>query len=386
MTKHSRLGASGAERWMACPGSYRLLALLRELGLEVDESDEPDYQKQGTAMHLAAAHCLENSLEAWELVGEEFNGIWMTSELLDPVQTYLNYCRTLHGVPYIEYAISSPVHPLFFGTLDFAAVNPGLIHVVDLKGGEGIYVEVEDNPQAKYYAFGIIDGIERSSGFELASDIEVRIAIVQPRWHDPEDRVRVWKTTVGEIKAWVHGVLVPAMLAVEYDETLDAGEHCRFCPAKLVCPLLTSLFGAAANANASAIPNMNNEMLGRNYELSAAVKFYIKALEAEAYRRAMLAQDVPGAKLVPKRSNRVFKDGAFALAEKKFGKDKVYNPPEAKSPAQLEKLPGAGDWVKEFTYSPDTGLTLALASDKRVGVKVSSAVDAFAGAIAALED
>ncbi len=129
---HSPLGASGAERWMNCAGSVTLLNALGE-----DLSDEPDYRREGVAMHEGAAHALEQNLDAWELVGMEFNQTAMTPELADPIQIYLDYCRTLKGERYIEYAISSPVHPQFYGTLDYGCYGPTL-EIVDLKGGQGV--------------------------------------------------------------------------------------------------------------------------------------------------------------------------------------------------------------------------------------------------------
>lgn len=380
---HSRLGASGAERWMKCPGS---VTLLQYLGL--DESDEPDYRREGTAMHEAAAFCLTEGLDAWEVVGDTFNDTVMTPALTDPIQIYLDFVRGLTLTErHVEYAISSPVHPLFYGTADFAGLyQPTLagdhqyVHIVDLKGGEGIMVEIEGNVQVRYYAFGYIDGIERAGGFTFASDAKVHLTIVQPRGFHMDGPVRTWATTVGEIKAWVHGTLVPAMLATEFDDSLDAGEHCRFCPAKLVCPLMTALVGAAAKANPKHIPNLSDEQLGESYRLGAAIKFYLKAQEEEVMRRLMRAAPISAAKLVKKKSNRVFKEGAVTLAVARFGDD-AWTEREVKSPAQMEKIAGAKEWVHQFSYSPDTGLTVALADDPRKAVPVSKPAERFSAVI-----
>ena len=86
---HSPLGASSAERWMNCPGS---VTLLQHLGL--DESEEPDYRREGIAMHEAAAHCLREGLDAWEIVNQTFYETLMTPELADPIQVYLDHCRS----------------------------------------------------------------------------------------------------------------------------------------------------------------------------------------------------------------------------------------------------------------------------------------------------
>jgi hypothetical protein len=53
----------------------------------------------------------------------------------------------------------------------------------------------------------------------------------------------------------------------------------------------------------------------------------------------------------------------------------------------MEKLgPDVKAWVGEYAYTPQTGLTVALADDKRVAVKVQSATEAFGAAAQQLVD
>ena len=371
MTGHSPLGASGAERWMQCPGSVTLLQ-----SLSLDESDEPDYRIEGSAAHEAAAHALRNDLDAWELVGETFLGIEQTADLVNPLQVYLDYCRIPRGQKFIEHPISSPVHEKFYGTLDYGCYAANVLVIVDLKFGQGVMVDIEDNPQLKYYAFGLVDELERRTGGRVPDELPVMLVIVQPRGFHPGGPVREWETTVGYIRAWVHDTLVPAMRATEYDGTLRPGDWCRFCPAKLVCPSLSGLFGAAAKANAKHLVDTSDEALGENYQLVEAVKHYIKALEAEAFARSMRGRAIPHTKLVHKKANRTWKDGAVALAQSKFGAA-AFTEPQMKSPAELEKLPEAAEWVKEFAYTPETGLTLALDTDSRREVLVTNPKDRF---------
>ena len=87
MTEHSHLGASGAERWMHCPGS---VALVRRFGKHEDDGDGPDYRWQGTVAHAAIADCLEHGFEAWEVVGKEYEGHTLTAALSEGVAFYLS--------------------------------------------------------------------------------------------------------------------------------------------------------------------------------------------------------------------------------------------------------------------------------------------------------
>lgn len=377
MTVHSPLGASGAERWMQCPGSVTLLKLL-----ELATSDEADWTKEGTAGHEAAAQCLNAGQDAWELIGHEFHGVKITDDMATAIQVYLDECREFIGDGihhFVEYGISSPVHKDFYGTLDFGALPRfanGTIIVRDLKMGMGVVVEIEDNPQLKYYAYGLIDGLERNDGLVLDDDMEVELGIVQPRveWREP---IRVWSTTVGEIKAWVHNVLVPAMLATEFDDRLLAGDWCRFCPAKLVCPLLTSLFKAAATANPKHIPNLSDQTLGLNWQLIAAAKHYITALEKEALNRAQHGRQVEGAKLVWQQSWRVWSSAeSQQVVIDRYGTE-AFEPKKLKSPAEIDKMPGGKQLTKAHAHHPRKGYTLAPLTDKREAVKVQTGAEAW---------
>lgn len=403
---HSSKGASSAERWMNCPGSSALIA-----AFELPETDEPSYRREGTAMHEAAADCLARDIDTWEIVGETYYETVMTPEMCDAIQVYLDRVRPsidrkngFHGQQFfIEAKLAAPdVHEAMFGSVDFGALvkrqmverssgdtaDISFLDVTDLKGGEGIIVDPEDNAQMKYYAFMLI----ATKFTDLDDDFPVRLTIVQPRAFSAEGPVRDWWTTVGEIKAWVVRDLLPAMHST--DDALDAGKWCRFCPAKLACPLLNSLFHAANDYDPKAVIDLSSEALGLSYNKVEAVKFYLKALEDEVFRRLSAGKEVRDTKLVNKKANRVFGPTVTAKVEgkdveipleaavrEKFG-DAAFSAPELKSPAELEELgPAAKEFVKEYAFMPVTGLTVAVSSDKRTGIKVQSAQERFGAAV-----
>jgi len=375
---HSPLGASSAERWMNCPGSTALLKLL-----DLTETDEPEYRTAGIAAHEIAAKALLSGLDAWEEGAEPAsNNYYLQSLEIDAVQAYLNHVRHLqsalppkeHSVM-VEYRISHPAHPKFYGTCDYGQYDPArcILDVVDYKHGEGIFVEVEWNPQLMYYAYGLLR--------QFPDCRTVRIHVCQPRIVYAEP-VRSWEISAEALAQWAEETLFPAMAQAELDDTLDAGPWCRFCPAKLVCPLLTSLFGAAANANPKTVVNLDSESLGRSYQYKQAVTFYLKALEEETYRRLNAGKEVPGTKLVQKKANRVLKADAKAAFEAEFTSEELFTKPEFKSPPELEKLgPRAKALVAEWAYTPLTGYTVALEGDKRAAVKVQSTAEAFGAAV-----
>ena len=129
---HSPLGASGAERWMQCPGS---VTLLNRLAI-AQPSDEPDYQRDGTTAHAGAAYALVTDQDAWEIVGHTFEGQTFTQEMAEAVQVYLEAVRecdlaTADAV-FVEHRVHEPaLHRQFYGTVDCAIVHGAILHVFD---------------------------------------------------------------------------------------------------------------------------------------------------------------------------------------------------------------------------------------------------------------
>lgn len=380
---HSPLGASSAERWQACPGS---VALVQKVS-PVVPTEEPEWTREGLAMHDAGARCLTEGLDTWEIVGETFHNTELTQAMAEAVQVYLDFVRPIKdvcGEVFVERHISSPVHPQFYGTCDFGGLEltnhiVAAVHIADFKGGVGITVEADDNPQMKYYAFGLVDAWERGSQETLDSDTPVHIAIVQPRAFHSLGPIRTWETSVGELKGWVHDQLVPAMERTSWDSTLTPGDWCRFCPAKLVCPVLRGVARAAAIADASETSNLTDIQLAAEWQLIKAGKHYFTAVEREALARLNAHRVVGELKLVYKKANRVYRDDADPVAA--FGED-AWEPRALKSPAQLEMLGAkAKAWAKEHCYMPVGDLTVAGPDDKRPAVKVQSNTEMFAAAL-----
>lgn len=371
---HSPRGGSAAERFISCPG---YLFLLDKLG-QLTEGDDPEYRAEGVAAHYFAADCLCKDLDGWEIMGETHEGIEAGEEMANAIQVYIDTVRPLIAKATkvrIEEKFHRPdLHPEYYGTADLAAYfsEEEVLDITDYKNGVGIVVDVEWNAQLMYYAYGLLE--------EYPGVRRVRLRIVQPRAFHPAGPVREWELSAESLCEWADKELLPAMYRKEADGELNAGDHCRFCPAKLVCPLLTSLFGAAAKSDPKTIINLDADNLGRSYELAAAAKHYIKALEEEVLRRLTLGKPVPRTKLVAKRANRVFKPGAEEVLKARFG-DRVYTSPAFKSPAEIEKIgPDAKELMIEWAFTPFTGVTVALEGDNRPAVPAQTLDERFKGA------
>lgn len=378
LPEHSPLGASSAERWMNCPGS---VALIKKAGFQ--ETEEPDYRREGTAAHEACAHCLRQGIDAWEIVGEKFYNTEVSVEMADAVQIFLDTVRPLMtetAQVLIEHRISSPDHPLFYGTVDHAVIADSLLAVSDFKYGQGVIVEVERNPQLMYYAYGIL--------LQHPDVTRVALRIIQPRGVHSDGPIRRWVVDADVIRSWATEELLPAMEATAVDETLTVGEHCRFCTAKLVCPMLSSIFLAAATASAKAVGDRTDVMVAQEYPLLAAAKLYIKAAEADTLTRLIEGRmkDNGVVKLVNKKADRVWKPEASALFQNRFG-EKAMTVPELKSPAQMEKIDAAAKkLVHEYAFTPQSGYTVASINDKRPAVAAISPTETFKATLEKLDE
>lgn len=350
---------------MNCPGS---VALIKKLDLP--KSDESEFAAEGTLAHEFAAACLDTGRDAWEELREP----WLP-HMVEPVQVYLDEVRRL-DVPssrmFLENKISSRKHPLFYGTVDAAILDGSVLHIRDFKFGAGVVVEVEGNPQILYYAYGML---QRFPAVDT-----VTLGIVQPRAHHPEGPVRVVEVAADEVRRWAEEELFPAMDAVQFDESLAPGPWCRFCPAKLICPMLTGLFGAAAQADPKSVGQLDDGRLDREYDQIPAVKNYIAALEKRMLERLENGAKMQYAKLVNKKANRVWRAGAEA-ALKVLG-SQIMTEPELKTPPNVEKLgPEAAELVKKWAFTPFTGHTVARAEDSRLQVPATTGSAVFKGVI-----
>jgi hypothetical protein len=372
-TEHSPLGASGAERWLACPGSYGLNLIA--------EREESDYAKLGTAAHVLAAQCIVGKKDAWEYIGvgpDEETGYEIGYEdgQIDPdaVQSYVDTARKLiagatkHGV---EYTLGRNYRPnkFFWGTADLLALHEDQLIIADFKYGEGIAVGVEENPQLMYYAWGAINELY---DVDPPKDFEMILMVIQPRSPIGEP-IKSWATTVGHITKWAQETLLPGMdKIIAGDETLAQGEHCRFCDAKLICPLMQDSF---MQYDQPADQPLADADLDKLYAMAPQVRMFLSALEAKVFARLNEGATLENAKLVAKRTTRTWKDGAAEALTEALGDDAYTR--DLKSPAQVEKLSKRyKDFVAEWAYTPEaTGYRVAPASDSAPAVNPNAELE-----------
>ena len=392
---HSPLGASGASRWMSCPGSVG-----QSEGIQDEESE---FAAEGTAAHTLGEHCLGGKCEPWSFIGHAIIGdtvvapdlydveqkhILISKDMADAVQSYLHMLDEWHpdrnqGNSWVERKFHCPdIHKVFYGTSDFVFYDEAnkTLHVWDYKHGAGIVVDAVGNPQCLYYAAGTLEDL----GLWDAVD-NIVIHIVQPRgWH-AEGPHRTWEVTTDFLDAWLFDECVPAMDTAMVSRDTSWGTWCRFCPARgHACPsimaameelqslMLKVVVKMTAKTKkdqeveaAEAAKALTNEQLGRLLDLQEVGKIIFKAASKTAFGKLSAGADVPGLKMVKARSNREFKEEAEAEAIKKFGKKRCYTTPEFMSPAALDGLPGGKDFTARWAFKPEGKLTVAVEGDPR---------------------
>lgn len=368
MTAHAKLSASGAHRWMECSGSVHM-----EDGLPDTTSEFAEY---GTAAHELAERCLKEDVTADYFAGKVFNGHEADEEMVEGVQSYLDYVRSHKGEVLIEQRVDfSPWVSEGFGTCDCLVIEGDTASVIDLKFGKGVRVDAENNPQAMLYALGALNEYE----FIFDEINTFKLAIVQPRL----DHVSEWTLSREELLAFGEQAKERADLALSDEAPLTPGEsQCRFCKAKATCRALAehSLKTAADGFEAVDVPvtvkdvaKLSNEEVAALLPQLNTLTDWIKAVEAHALAELEQGRNVPGYKLVEGRSIRKWRneeDAEKALSSELEAED-IFTK-KLISPTQAEKALGkAHPILKEHVVKPEGKPAIAPESDKRPALEVN---------------
>jgi hypothetical protein len=376
---HATYSASGSERWLKCPGSIKLT---EKAPPQVDN----DYSKEGTQAHACLEYMLKNRANPQaarkfllknnpsEMVG---NVDYVFGEIMDMLEDYSGadlLCETKVNFSFIEKDQ--------FGTLDVSIVQMfGTLTVIDFKYGAGIAVDVEDNSQMIYYAVCIAE--------EYGWDFEkVQLVIMQPRAEHSGGPIRRQVMSIEKLKEWVDVFKKGVAETKNPNAKFVHGDHCRWCPAKTICPEISKKSLAQArivfdeiDGNVALPVIKSNEVIANlGNILSAAEKIDLWLTEVRAHAVHVLnkGHKVDGWKLVEKRGTRkwINPEKATQEAKQKWG-NKCLTTPELLSPAQLEKKFSKTineSWINKRVTNVSSGLTLVPESDKRQAVNPAEEV------------
>ena len=357
--QHSKIvGGSTAKRVINCPGSVALVDTM-------PPKPSSSYADEGTLLHDTIATILERDLDPYSMVGTTYEKTVLTEALVD--DKLIPALRALDEVDptgEMEYAVESRVGfgdflPDVFGSTDLLGRLGDRAIVLDWKFGDGVAVEVEENSQLLFYAAAAKRTAETAWAFKDAKEVE--LIIVQPPY------VKRWVTDLARVDAFEKELAAAVKIAARPDAPLASGDHCKWCAAKPVCPIMTGAVDRALKAKLEALPV---DQIAHYLEQAPLIEGFIKDLQQLAHGLLEEGQKVPGWKLVNKRATRQWtnEDKAEAWMEARG----IYplQEPKLKSPAQAEK-----DMKKMKEKLPDdlivavsTGSTIAPENDPRPAV------------------
>lgn len=363
---------------MACPGSINLSRTLPHAG----GSGTSIYAAEGTAAHALAEVCLRKEQDPNVFIGVSFNGVEVTEDMADFVRIFVDYCNVI-GEPaerrWVEHRFNlgalNPPGPMF-GTADFVAydLNTRELEVVDLKFGVGVVVQVEGNKQLPYYGLGAALSPDMAG---LAIDT-VKLTIVQPRAGHPDGVIRSVTMTLDELLGFTGELMDAARATQNPHAALNAGPHCRFCPASGMCPEQVAQAQRVAMVEFKDMPldapptpetlpaELFAEMLGKLHILDD----WMSAMRAVATQRLERGVPVAGFKLVAKRATRKWINEAEAiqwLLADGATTQRIMDS-KLKSPAQIEKVVGKTHLPADLVSKESSGTSMVADSDPRPAI------------------
>lgn len=394
MSAHAKLSPSGAERWMACPGSVAL-----EDGLPDSDSE---YSREGTAAHEMAQLTLESgAMDCDKFVGRMAeNGVTMTQDMADNVIIYVNNVRDYakgHELM-VEQRLSIEhltEEPDAKGTSDAVILTHDELQVHDLKYGKGVRKHAELNEQLMIYALAAL------REFEMLGDFKrVRLVIHQPRL----DHLSEWDCTVEELMLFAEQVSSRAekcRSAVTFYKThgelhekyLVPGEtQCRFCKAKATCPsirdfVLKTVTDEFVDLDQPIAPIIeerltaiyDNTILGKLLGTIDLIESWCKSIRSKAETEMLAGRAVPGYKLVQGRMGaRAWTDPTVVEETMKSMRLKVDQMYDFKliSPTSAEKVlkdkPKCWKRLSELIGQKQGGPSVAPESDKRPALVIQT--------------
>ncbi len=306
--KHARLSASRTDRFMSCPGSYRLESLMPY---------EPAGEAAaiGTAIHELSEIILSNGQIP---AGTDPDHIAMAQAYADFVNTLVENPRKKLIEVNLDEGLKS-LHPALGGTADAVLVDGDHLHVVDLKTGR-VAVDATDNKQLLTYALGAM------RQFKAPERITCTMHIFQPRVGHSK-----WTVTGQDLVDHGNKLKAAAELALSSDApTSPSPDACRYCKAKTICPSMREKVQEAARSDFMPDMTVTPEML----DDAVLVAAWAEMVQAAAKTQIAEGKAITGWTMRAGRKTKFWKDEK--LVQEAF-KDNM-QVWELKSPSAVLKL------------------------------------------------
>ena len=356
--QHSNIvGGSTAKRVINCPGSVALVQ-------KMPPKPSSEHADRGTLLHNMMEEILVSGDAPESFIGARYNDQILTQELIDEkIKPAMEALDAIDPDQTMEYEVETRVGfgdllPGVFGSTDLIGRIGSRALVLDWKFGDGVMVEVEENPQLMFYAAAAMRTKEAQWAFDGATEIEM--VIVQP----PE--VRRWVTTPKRIAAFELQLYQAVKISELPNAKLAVGDHCRWCAAKPICPLMTGAVDRALKVQIEALPA---PQISDYLKTADMLEEWIKDLRSLALQMLESGAKLPEYKLVAKRAIRSWSDEekakialfAYGLTESEVMETSVVSPAKAEKALKKRKVSLPDDLVVAIS----SGNTLASADDPR---------------------
>lgn len=405
-TEHSPLGPSQLKRIIICKGSVNLGEEAERQGKVPPPSK---HAAEGTAAHAVACSSLKLALSlplSKEDIKPNRDGSWpdievdgftfeVNEEMLEAVDTYVNYIVKLvdefdlNPRVHVQIEQYDPIPGLTYkGETQYGSTDCRIwipfdhVKVIDFKYGAGVQVDPEGNEQLLGYG---VAGIAKLPPLVWDEMTGIDLVIIQPRGMGPAIKTSFVHADSPLLKAFAKELRGLDKKVQDPNATRVPGDHCRFCPAKLICEESRAPKELAIATAFDAVP-VKGKTLPKPETLSPAqitlilankpgIIDYLESVEAYAHHTAKIAgTKYDGYKVVETEGNRKYAEGAEeAIIDELFGDidpdpdSEFFTKPKLLSPAQLEKLckkEGIALDVNKFCVRPK-GTKLVPESDKR---------------------
>ena len=364
--KHALMSASGSARWLRCPASVKYSQQF--------ENKTSVHAIEGTLAHELADLALSAGVPAIEYAGSQLENGIITASMCEYVQDYIDY---IHDHMTDKAILTSEQRVYFdnvvhggFGTLDASIIDKtnGVIHIFDLKYGQGVAVSAIGNSQGRLYALGLLNDDKKIKGI---NKFIIHIAQVRRNSFTSEE------LTITELVKYGEYVKARALLCLEDNPTLTAGAvQCQFCNARNNCKALKNkveadLLGSFSDLSTadSMDDNRLSELEKRQIlDASPLITSFLKGIKTDVENELLAGGSFTGYKLVAGRSVRRWCVGAGDELKKIIG-DKAYRKPQLIGITDAYKLMDKSD-VNALLVKPEGKPTLAKSDDKRGNIDI----------------
>jgi hypothetical protein len=270
-----KISPSCFKRYMLCPAAARAESLM-------PKSESSQAADKGTYAHAIAAAELKNRYSLHYINKINIDYSLLSTDEQESVKIYIEYidniwkdlvtnARCMLSIGYEVNVKLDHILSGMSGTVDAYIYQDkeNVLHIFDYKHGNGVKVDVINNPQLELYALGLIENMQ-------INPESIYLHIVQPRMNN----IEFIHYTLEELESKIPIYKQAAALAMsEFAPRVPSLEACQFCRAKPVCGALHNKYKEVIKVLEKPIANISKEEVANVFENKDLVKKFLDSVE-----------------------------------------------------------------------------------------------------------